>query len=200
MSDPVHSEELRRVLFRLRNLVGRVTLNLGSDAVPGAQLHQVQGYPSELHNNVQRVQQFGLSAMPPIGASGVILFQGGHRGFGTIVAAEHGAYRPTGLKPGEITIYMVDGAAADGTGGTMRRLLTGALGWVAGLFGKTITIGDADTQTIAIGTSSTTITVTGSSVTITGATGDVVVDGVSLLNHVHTNVAAGTGQSGPPAR
>jgi len=45
-------------------------------------------------------------------------------------------------------LYMVDGAAADGTGGTRRPIVQGLLGWIGNLFGKIINVGDANAVTI----------------------------------------------------
>ena len=56
--------------------------------------------------------------MPLPGSQGLVLFHGGKRSLGTIIAVDDARYRPTGLKPGEAHGYMVDGAQKDGTGVT----------------------------------------------------------------------------------
>jgi len=71
---------------------------------------------------------------------------------GTIQSIDNPRYRPTGLKQGEMQMYMVDKRSdQDGTGGTMRRVLQGLQGWVCNLLGKQIFIGDGDNDTIQIG-------------------------------------------------
>jgi phage baseplate assembly protein V len=191
-------DALERTFFRMRNLAARGRIGLVDDTKP-VQLHQVELYPGEIRGAVQHFQPFGFSAVPLVGARVAPHWQGGHRGLGSIHGVEDPRYRPTGLQGGEIVVYMVDGAAANGTGGTMRRILFAAAGWVLSLFGKTVNIGTAtDTETLAAAGQTITISATGS-ITITGAAGDVMVNGISLVNHVHTGVMSGSSNSGPPA-
>lgn len=149
-------------------------LTLGDDSGP-LQIWQAEGLPSELRDNLQRHGEFGVSSMPLPGAGAHIAWQGGHRRFGRLVSVEDPRYRPKGLKGGESLGYMVDGADAKGENGTLRKLWQGALGWVHSIFGKTINLGDNDTQTILIGgtgVTSLTIKVQGSTqVTIQGGSG-----------------------------
>jgi phage baseplate assembly protein V len=140
---------IERSWYRAHNIIGRATLHLGDDTLE-IQQHQIEGYTGELRSKVQRQQRFGLSTMPLAGAKGVILYQSGHRGFPTIIADEDPRYRPTGLNGGEVQLYMVDGAKKDGTGGTTRTILQGLMGWACKLFGKTILIGDSNTQMVTI--------------------------------------------------
>ncbi len=167
MHDPFARVHADRAWSRMHNIVGRVTLPLGDDSGQ-VQLHQIEGYTGELRNQMQRFGEYGFASMPLPGAKGVALYQGGHRGFPTIVATEDPRYRPKGLQPGESGLYIIDGADGNGGGGTVRWLLKGALGWFANLFGKTINVGaSGDTDliqltgtTITIGTAADTTTLT----------------------------------------
>jgi len=165
---------LERGYYRAHNVTGRVTLHLGDDS-GGVQQHQIEGYSGELRDGAQRLQTFGFASLPVPGAKGVATYHSGHRAFGTITADEDPRYRPKGQQPGEFLTYIVDGAQKDGTGGTMRQVLKGALGWLTTLFGKTVNIGDANTQTIVVGgggVTSLTIKVSGSTqVTVQGGSG-----------------------------
>lgn len=187
--------------FRAHNMIGRGTVRLVDDT-KAAQLFQFEGFGGELRSDMQRVGHFGFGAVPLVGASLATLHQGGHRGFNTATGVEDGRYRPTGFKGGESYQYMVDGAnASTGAGGTTRMLLQGLLGWLTTLFGKTINVGDGNAVTINVGTAASSVTVnmggSGAAVNITGGSGDVMVAGVSLVHHVHSN-AGGSGDSGPP--
>jgi phage baseplate assembly protein V len=122
---------------------------------PTVQVHQTEGYIGEVRDGVQRVGEFGLATMPLPGAKAAVTYQSGHRGYGTILGVEDPRYRPRGLKPGESGLYMVDGAKADGTGGTLRWLLRAALGWGVAHFGATINIGDSNTVNITMTASGT---------------------------------------------
>lgn len=183
-----------RIYFKTRNLVGWATLALGDDSKQ-VQNHQLEVYEGEVRNGVQRIQEHGLSTMPLPGAKAMVIFHGGKRGLGTAVAVEDARYRPTGLQPGESHGYMVDGAAKDGTGGTMRTLWKGRLGWEHDVFGKTINIGDTNAVTINVGTTASAVTINmgGSSATvnINAGSGDVKVNGVSLVNHTHPDPQGG---------
>lgn len=163
---------LERNWYRSFNTVSRVDLILGDDSNP-MQTHQIEAYSTELHSSAQRVQLFGISSVPLSGGKGVAVYQSGHRGWPTVIADEDPRYRPTNQKPGCVTVYMVDGAKSDGTGGTMRALLVGALGWACSLFGKTIAIGDSK--------NTTSVTIYGSnSIKLVGnveITGNLTVDG-----------------------
>lgn len=175
-------------IHRTLNYSTRVVLHVGTDAF-GLQEHQTEGLPGELRNNQQRVGEVGFASMPLPGAVAAVMYQGGGRHFASIVGVEDPRYRPVGLNPGEVGVYMVDGASGNGVGGTMRWLMRGLLGWINNITGKTINIGTmADTVTI---------TITGQTINIVGNAGDVVINGVSLVHHVHSN-AGGTGDSGPP--
>jgi phage baseplate assembly protein V len=194
--------ETKRAYFRALNTVGRVTLPLGKDD-GNIQTHQTVGYTSpkvsETYNDMQRYGEFGLTSMPLPGAKGIVNYQGGHRGFQTITGVEDPRYRPKGLKPGESGLYAVDGAKADGTGGTMWHAFTARLKKVASMLGVTIIVGNKDTVTIT--ETGETITITGSkNVTIIGASGDVRVDGVSLVNHTHGGITRGSAHTDKPDR
>jgi phage baseplate assembly protein V len=190
---------IERSYHRAHNTVGRVTLPMGDDS-GNVQTHQIEGYKGELRDGMQHYQTFGFASMPLRGAKGVANYQSGHRGFATIVATEDPRYRVKNQQPGELTTYMVDGAKTDGTGGTTRSILKGALGWVTSLFGKTINMGtDADTVTISVKGATININAkSGGTINITGDNGDVIVHGVSLRNHVHTDVTAGSDHTGKP--
>lgn len=142
-------DQHQRGAYRTRNTVAGVTLTLGDDSGP-VQLHQTVGLTGELRHQVVRLQQPGFSSMPLVGAKGLAIYHGGYRGYGNIVAVEDARYRPTGLKPGEFTLFVIDGAGADGSGGKVRPIIQGRLGGKGQLLGVEIDIGDADTTDVTI--------------------------------------------------
>lgn len=193
---------LEKLWARVHNITRRVSLVVCDDT--GVyQVHQIQGYPGELRDAVPRVQEFGVSTVPPVGAEGVtVSANGGYHGTQTIISTNHPQYRPKNQNPGEVTVYIVDGADAKGNGGTVRACLIGQLGWITSLLGKTIDVGDTNAETINVGTTASSVTINmGSSsatVNITGGSGDVTVNGVSLVHHVHSGVQPGDGDTGQP--
>jgi phage baseplate assembly protein V len=142
-------DEIIRSWLRAHNSHGIVTLHRVDDTNP-VQSAQIEGYQTEIRDGMQRHQQFGISTVPLPGSKGYATYQSGHRGAATVLSVEDPRYRPTNQQPGEILVYMVDNAKADGTGGTMRALLKGALKWATQLFGMTIAIGDSNTSTVTI--------------------------------------------------
>lgn len=185
--DPVFykiDDQSLRLHSRVRNTLGRGTLTKVDDT-QAAQFHQVEAHNTEIRNSLQRLGNFGFGSVPLTGASAVILWPTGHRGYGVVIGLEDGRYRVTNHQPGESHLSMVDGAAADGSGGTVRKLVEGLLGWINNVTGKTINVGDADAVTINVGTTAKSVTLNmGSSnatVNITGSaikfTGPVEVDG-----------------------
>lgn len=140
---------VERSLHRVRATLSRATLNVGDDS--GAyQTHQIEGFPTELRNNVQRLQSPGFTSMPLPGAKALVSWQSGHRGFGSIIGIEDGRYRVTGLKPGEFALYVVYGADAKGENGTAQLLFKGTADRTANVLGLTINIGDSDTQNVTV--------------------------------------------------
>jgi phage baseplate assembly protein V len=202
--DPVFwriDDQSLRLHSRVRNTLGRATLTKVDDT-QGAQYHQIESHVTEVRDDLQRLGNVGFGSVPLPGASAVILWPTGHRGYGVVIGVEDGRYRPTGSKPGESHVSMIDGAKSDGSGGTLRKLSEGLIGWIHSITGKTINVGDADAVTINIGTTAKSVTLNfGSSkaaVNITGATGDVKVNGVSLVNHTHGGVMTGGGNTAAP--
>lgn len=150
MSEWASLDALQRAHYRARNIVSRVWLRRGDDSKAAVQTWQTEGYAGEVREGLHRIQDHGFASLPPVGSAAVVVHQGGHRGHGMILGGEHPKYRPTGLKGGEFLAYVVSGAAADGTGGTMRPILKGTLDGHGHLTGIEIDIGDSSTTTVKV--------------------------------------------------
>lgn len=123
---------------------------------------------------MERVGEYGLSSNTLPGASAVVLFWGGNRGHGVVVATDDGRYRVHGLAPGEVAIY-------NNTGSTIIMKANG----------------DID-----ITPASGNINITGT-VNVTGdvlVTGEVQAGNpsIALTDHIHIGVESGTDKSGVP--
>src|SRR6202011_2279554 len=112
-------DEIIRSWLRAHNSHGIVTLHRIDDTNP-VQSAQIEGYQTEIRDGMQRHQQFGISTVPLPGSKGYATYQSGHRGAATVITVEDPRYRPKNQQPGEVLVYMVDGASSAGTGGTMR--------------------------------------------------------------------------------
>lgn len=90
----------RRV--QLMSSWGRVTF---ADDSKTAQLLQVKLNDSETRDSTPRVAEFGFTSMPPNGSDVLMVFMGGDRSKGVVVATGHQGSRPVGLTSGESMVY-----------------------------------------------------------------------------------------------
>lgn len=93
---------------KVRLMVGRAILAAISDAGP-IQTAQAKLLADETHDDMERVQEYGLTSVPLPGAEGVVVFVGGNRDHGLIVATDDRRYRIKGLQGGEVAIYTDEG-------------------------------------------------------------------------------------------
>lgn len=94
----------RRALMAIGR--GRVTTSLDTGSVQILQLGLGGG---ELHDGLPRLAEFGFASRPLAGADAVVLFIGGDRSNGVVVATGDQNSRPRNLNPGETMIYTSDG-------------------------------------------------------------------------------------------
>ncbi len=93
---------------KVRLMVGRALLTAISDA--GAiQTAQAQLLADETHDGMERVQEYGFTSVPLAGAEGVVVFVGGNRDHGLVVATDDRRYRKKGMNPGEVALYTNEG-------------------------------------------------------------------------------------------
>lgn len=89
---------------RVQLMVGRCVLKLVDDALP-IQKVQITILDGEVHDGVERLQNFGHTGVPLSGARGATLSVGGERAHQVIVAMDDGRHRPQGLAGGESALY-----------------------------------------------------------------------------------------------
>ena len=77
----------------------------GVQEAGGAQFLAVKLMAGEDHPQVPVMQHFGLASAPLTGSEALIIFLGGDRSNGVVVATDDPRYRPLHLEPGEIAIY-----------------------------------------------------------------------------------------------
>lgn len=109
---------LRPVHARIANLVSRAVVKRVDD---GTTLQTIQALvgEGEVRDGLERFQPYGLTSAPEPGAEAVVLFVGGRRDNGYVVAVDDRRYRLTGLAQGEVALYSKTGASvvlkADGS-------------------------------------------------------------------------------------
>lgn len=95
---------LARVMRRLQLLVGLGRIRIGHDS-DLVQLQQVQFNDRETQDEVPRIAEYGFASMPLPGCQALVLFIGGERSNGAIVATNDERNRMKNLQPGEVAIY-----------------------------------------------------------------------------------------------
>ncbi|UPG89263.1 phage baseplate assembly protein V [Luteibacter aegosomaticola] len=95
---------IRRIVRRVQATIGRGRVTASRDSGP-AQMIQAQLGPIEVRDNTPRLAEFGFSSRPPVGSDVVLVFVGGDRTNGIIVATGHQASRPRDLAVGETKVY-----------------------------------------------------------------------------------------------
>lgn len=163
----------------LKSMMARGTVVLAA-AGKMMQSLQVRITAGELKDNVEHFEPYGMTSNPLPGAEVLAMFLGGDRSHAVVVVASDRRYRITELKPGEVAIYTDEGDKIHFKRGRIIDIETATLNIKA---------------TTAVNIDTPVINQTGKIV----STGDQVAGGVSQINHVHTNVQAGNGNSGPPA-
>lgn len=114
--------DVRRLLDLLRNRIGNMLSRAGVQLVDDSkkmQIVQIGVLEGETREGCERFQQYGFTSVPLAGAEAVVLFPGGNRDHGLVVAVDDRRYRKTGLAAGEVALYHKDGASillkADGS-------------------------------------------------------------------------------------
>ncbi|MGH7027942.1 phage baseplate assembly protein V [Brevundimonas sp.] len=89
---------------RIQMMVSRAVLQLVDDA-GGIQAMQFSGLSDELIEGAERFQDYGFTSVPLPGAEAALVFPGGLRSHGLVVAVGDRRYRLKGLKDGEVAVY-----------------------------------------------------------------------------------------------
>lgn len=132
--DGVMSRLWRRI--QLTTGWARITF---SDDSKTCQLLQLKLNDSETRDNTPRVAEFGFTSRPPVGSDVVVVFLGGDRSKGVVVATGHQPTRPNGLTEGETQVYDLWGKSV---------YLTADGGIIVEAQGTPVTVNNATTVTI----------------------------------------------------
>lgn len=102
------SDSIASIGRRVRLAVARGIVRLVSDD-SGLQLIQASLMANEIRSNMERFQEYGFTSNPLPGAQVAVMFVGGNRDHGLIVAVDDKRYRLKGLEGGEVAIYTDEG-------------------------------------------------------------------------------------------
>lgn len=104
--------QLDRYLAPLkRKIVSMVACSLikAVDDSKDIQLIKLSILKDELVEGVERIQQFGFTSVPPENSEAVVLFVGGNRSHGLVIATEASRYRLKQLPAGAVALYNQNG-------------------------------------------------------------------------------------------
>ena len=165
---------LERLYGRLMSVAGVARISatkvLGA---AGVRRYQCRFDEAEIRDGTPSVQQYGLASRAKVGADAVLIFLGGNRASGIIIATNDRRYQLE-LEEGEVALHDDLGHKVH-LSRTGIRIDGGGHNLVVTNAPKLLQNGDIE------------------------ATGDVKAGGISLRAHQHTNVMPGGSQSGPPA-
>jgi phage baseplate assembly protein V len=88
----------------LRNMIARGVLEK-SDDQKGIQVLSLSLLEGERKDNVEHFQTYGFSSNPMGESEAIVIFPGGDRSAGIVIAIDERGSRMTGLLPGEVAIY-----------------------------------------------------------------------------------------------
>lgn len=116
--------QINRMLGPLGNmiqmLIGRAVIKYVYDDLKMQEL-KISVLAGETTDRVERVQEYGFTSNPPPGGEAVVLFPGGNRSLGLVIATDDRRYRITGLESGEVAIYTDENLEAGGHRIVMKR-------------------------------------------------------------------------------
>lgn len=99
------------MMREMKNIKNRVMMAIARGVVRGIsddgkrQTVQVELLKDELRDGVERMQNYGITSHPHPGGDAAVVFLGGNREQGIVLAFENRQYRVVGLQQGEVCLY-----------------------------------------------------------------------------------------------
>lgn len=123
-------ESIKKIMeplkYRVMLMIGRCVI-LATDDSKNIQIISGSFMASELKSGIPKIDQYGLSARPLPGAEAVVVFLGGNRENGIVIATEDRRYRVKNLAEGEICLYTDEGDKIHFKRGNLIEVTTGTL-------------------------------------------------------------------------
>lgn len=99
---------LKPVADRIKMMVARGVVKAVADS-GGIQVIQAGLLADELRGGLERFQNYGFTGVPLSGADAAVVFLGGNRDHGIVLAVDDRRYRLKGLESGEVAVYTDEG-------------------------------------------------------------------------------------------
>lgn len=108
----MNTTDVARIVFkivapvarRMRLSIGRGLIKLIDDTQKCQEV-QVALLADEVHDKIERFQEFGFTSVPPEGAEAITVSVTADRSHSVVIATEDRRYRPKNLKQGEVALY-----------------------------------------------------------------------------------------------
>jgi phage baseplate assembly protein V len=99
---------MSRLNDQVMNMIARGVLAATDDS-KGVQVVSLSLLADERKDNVERFQNYGFTSVPTGESEAIVIFPGGDRSAGVIVALDDRGSRMTGLAAGEVAVYTHEG-------------------------------------------------------------------------------------------
>lgn len=162
----------------LKSMVVRGSVVL-ANAANKMQSLQMRLTADEVKDDLEHFEPYGFTSTPHAEAEGIVAFVGGDRSHGIVLVVADRRYRIKEMKPGEVAIYTDEGDKVHFKRGRVIEI-------------ETVTLKVKATEGVDFDTPI--IRATGR----IESAGDQVAGGISQIEHVHSEVQRGDGQSGMP--
>jgi phage baseplate assembly protein V len=93
---------------KIMNMIARGVLGAVDDG-KGVQVLSLSLLAGERKDNIERMQNYGFTSVPSGEAEAIVIFPGGDRSAGVVVALDERASRMSGLAAGEVAVYTNEG-------------------------------------------------------------------------------------------
>lgn len=99
---------LQRAANRIASLVVKGLISAVNDS-DELQLVKVSTTADEVIEDVERVQQYGITSVPPEGSEAIVIFMNGDRSEGVVIGCDSAAVRVKELSDGDVALYSKHG-------------------------------------------------------------------------------------------
>lgn len=170
------SKELSMSLLTRLLARGTVVLANSANKLQSLQMRLTAG---EVNDDMEHFEPYGFTSNPLAGAEGIATFLGGDRSHAVVLVVADRRYRLKALAAGEVAIYTDEGDKIHFKRGRVIDIETATLNIRA---------------SSGVNIDSPTLSMSGKIV----SQGDQLAAGISQINHVHSGVQPGPGQTGVP--
>jgi phage baseplate assembly protein V len=99
---------LSKLVHRIEMLLVKALVSVVDDT-NDIQLVKFTSLADDTEDGIERLQNYGMSSVPPKGGEMMVGYLNGNRDHGVVLVIDSGVYRPRGLNDGEAVFYSLHG-------------------------------------------------------------------------------------------